>query len=121
MGSARTGSPASSASSFEIQAGPAATAPSIAADAHPAVDHDLGPGDEARLVGGEEQSRVRRVAAVAFDAERDSLLALPEQFLDVAARALAREARLDHGRVQLSGHDRVHAYPLGSVLDCDDA
>src|SRR5262245_25231559 len=44
----------------------------IAARHHAAVDDDLGAGDEACLVGGEEQRRVGRVAAVAHEAQRDA-------------------------------------------------
>ena len=45
---------------------------SVAARGHAAIDHDLGAGDEARFVGREEQRRVRGVAAVAHEAERDA-------------------------------------------------
>src|SRR5262247_2195331 len=44
----------------------------IAARRHAAVDHDLGSGDETRLVGGEEQGRIGGVAAVAHEAERNA-------------------------------------------------
>src|SRR5689334_13214523 len=37
----------------------------VAAYRHPAVDDDLGAGNEARLVGGEEEHRIRRVSPVA--------------------------------------------------------
>src|SRR4029077_10414884 len=60
----------------------------VAAHAPPAVDDDLGSRDEARLVRGEEQHGVRGVAAVALDREGYALLALLQQLLHVAARAL---------------------------------
>jgi len=45
---------------------------SVAADGHAAIDDDFRAGDEARLIGGEEQDRGRRIAAVAHEAQRDS-------------------------------------------------
>src|ERR1700726_445142 len=58
---------------------------SIAADRHAAVDDDLGSGDEAGFVGGEEQRRVSGVAAVAHESERDAGDALLAQRFDIAA------------------------------------
>ena len=55
---------------------------------------------------------LRGVAAVAHEAERDALLALREQRVDVAAGALLGQPRLDHRRVQLARHDGVDADAL---------
>jgi hypothetical protein len=41
------------------------SAASVATRRHAAVDDDLGAGDEARLVGSEEQRRIGGIAAVA--------------------------------------------------------
>src|SRR5690348_17672168 len=68
----------------------------IAAHRHPAVDHELGAGDEARFIGSKEKHGVRGIAPVAGEAERDALDPRFEQRLHVAARALLREPRLDH-------------------------
>src|SRR4029077_11757701 len=88
----------------------------IAAHGHPPIDHQLGTGDEARLVRCQEEHRVRRVAPVAGKAQRNALLAAREQSLDVTARALLCQARLDHRRVQLSRHHAVDADALRCIL-----
>src|SRR5207253_4546315 len=93
---------------------------SVAAHAHAAVDDELGAGDEARLVGSEEERGGGGIAAVAHEAERDARLALLEQLGDVAAGALLRQPRLDHRRVHLAGDDRVHADAVPGVLHGDD-
>src|SRR5437879_9842454 len=76
---------------------------SIAPYGHPAVDDDLGSGDEARLVRGEKQRRVRGVAPIAREAQRNALQAGSQERFHVAARALLRQPRLDHRRMQLPG------------------
>src|SRR5438105_5994015 len=82
---------------------------SITAYGHAAIDDDLGAGDEARLVGSEEQRRVRSVAPVAGEAQRDALESRFQQRLDVAAGALLGKARFHHRRMQLAGHDGIDA------------
>src|SRR5438874_10294523 len=94
--------------------------PSIAARGHAAVDHDLGPGDKARLVGGQEQHRMRSVAAVAHEAERNARDARFQQSFDVAAGALFGKPRLDHRRVHLARYHRVHADAFAGILHGGD-
>ena len=75
----------------------------------PPSTHDLGAGDEARLVAGQEQRGVRGVAPVAHEAQGNARLSLAQQGVDVAAGALLGEPRFDHRRVQLPGHNGVDA------------
>src|SRR5665647_3282006 len=51
----------------------------VAAHRHAAIDHDLGAGDETGLVGGQEQSGIGGVAAVAHETERNARHPLREQ------------------------------------------
>jgi hypothetical protein len=72
------------------------------------------------VIRGEEQHRIGGVATIAGEAHRDARDALLDQRLDIAAGALAGEPYLDHGRVHLPRHHRVHANALGRVLHGDD-
>src|SRR5437773_10414145 len=92
---------------------------SVAAYRHAAIDDDFGAGDEARFVRGEEQRRVGSIAPVAGEAQRDALESRFQQRLDVAARALLREARFDHRRVQLARYYGVDSNSLCRVLRGD--
>src|SRR2546425_259540 len=76
---------------------------SIAPSGHAAVHDDLSPGDEARLVRGEEQRRVRGVAPIAREAQRNALQSGSQKRFHVAAGALLCQPRLDHRRMQLPG------------------
>src|SRR5205807_5580890 len=58
--------------------------PLIAARSHAAVHDDLGPGNEARLVRGEKQRRVRGVAPVAREAQWNAFQAGIQECFHVA-------------------------------------
>src|SRR3974390_2730301 len=93
----------------------------VAARDHAAVDDEFSAGHEARFVRGEKERRISRVEAVAHETNRNALLPLSQERLDIAASALLGETRPAHGRVQLTGNDRVHADPLGGILHGDHA
>ena len=67
---------------------------SIAADRHAAIDHDLGPGDEARFVGREKQRRMGGVAPVAHESRGNAIDTGFQQLLDIAPGALEVTAGL---------------------------
>jgi hypothetical protein len=58
-----------------------------------------------------------RIAAITHESDRDPLKPGFEQRFHIAAGALARESRLNHWRMQLSGNNRIHAYAFVRVLN----
>jgi hypothetical protein len=94
---------------------------SIAPGRHAPIDHDFGPGDEARFIGGEKQCSVRGIASVTHESERDAGDTLFEEAFDVAAGALFGEPGFDHWSVQLARNHRVYADAVFGVLHRDHA